>query len=96
MPSVLRTLLVSDLVSSTKLIEQLGDERAFALFARHDRMARDLLAEHDGREIDKTHGFLLLFERPVFIHAEGFSLTPSSVSPLLLCLSVVSGSRRLE
>ncbi|HPC82857.1 MAG TPA: protein kinase [Thermoanaerobaculaceae bacterium] len=63
--AVLRTLLVTDLVDSTRLVAQLGDERAFALFGRHDRLARDLLAAHNGLEIDKTDGFLLLFERPL-------------------------------
>lgn len=56
-----RALLVTDLVDSTKLAEALGDEAAAALGARHDRVARDLLAHHDGLEIDKTDGFLLLF-----------------------------------
>ncbi|HPW55685.1 MAG: protein kinase [Thermoanaerobaculaceae bacterium] len=63
--AVLRTLLVTDLVDSTRLVAELGDERAFTLFGRHDRLARDLLAAHHGLEIDKTDGFLLLFERPL-------------------------------
>ncbi len=62
--AVLKTLLVSDLVGSTWLVEQLGDKRGARLFKRHDRLARDLLARSNGREIDKTDGFLLLFERP--------------------------------
>lgn len=57
------TLLMSDLVASTSLIERLGDERAAELSARHDRMARDLQRAHGAREIDKTDGFLLLFDR---------------------------------
>ncbi|MCG8459982.1 MAG: SUMF1/EgtB/PvdO family nonheme iron enzyme [Holophagales bacterium] len=61
---VVTTLLMSDLVGSTQLVEELGDRRAAALFRRHDRLARDLVKTHDGREIDKTDGFLLLFERP--------------------------------
>ena len=61
----LKTLLVSDLVSSTALVESLGDARAAELFGRHDRLARDLLRAHDGLEIDKTDGFLMLFERPL-------------------------------
>ncbi len=60
---VVTTLLVSDLVGSTRLVEELGDRRAASLFQRHDRLARDLMHEHGGREIDKTDGFLLLFER---------------------------------
>ncbi len=63
--SALRTLLLSDLVGSTRLVEELGDRRSAELAARHDRLARDLLAEHGGREIDKTDGFLILFERPL-------------------------------
>ena len=63
--ALLRTLLVSDLVGSTRLTEELGDEAAARLFRRHDAVARGLLAEHEGREIDKTDGFLLLFRRPI-------------------------------
>ena len=62
--SVLRVLVLTDLVDSTRLIEQLGDVRMAELSGRHDRMARDLLARYGGMEIDKTDGFLLLFERP--------------------------------
>lgn len=61
----LRTLVVCDLVDSTALVERVGDARAAALFRRHDRAARDLIARHRGQEIDKTDGFLLVFERPV-------------------------------
>ena len=56
-----RTLLFTDLVDSTLLVERLGDARAAEVFAEHDRRARDLLAHHRGREIDRTDGFFLLF-----------------------------------
>jgi len=62
---VLRTLVICDLADSTALIERLGDQRAAELMRTHDRVARDLLEQFGGREIDKTDGFLLLFERPV-------------------------------
>ncbi len=62
---LLSTLLASDLVGSTRLTEQLGDERSAAVFQRHDRVARDLLSQHGGQEIDKTDGFLILFDRPI-------------------------------
>ena len=39
---------------------------------RHDRIARVLIENHGGREIDKTDGFLVLFERPS--QAIGFAL----------------------
>ena len=61
----IRTLLLCDLVASTQLVERLGDAAAADLLARHDRVARDLLAAFSGREIDKSDGFLLLFERPI-------------------------------
>jgi tetratricopeptide (TPR) repeat protein/class 3 adenylate cyclase len=65
-PSVaIRTVLLLDLTDSTRLVESLGDARAAELFARHDQLARELLHLHGGQEIDKTDGFLLLFERPV-------------------------------
>lgn len=60
----LRTLLLIDLVDSTKLVEEVGDARAFEIASHHDRVARDLLPRHDGLEVDKSDGFLLLFERP--------------------------------
>jgi len=63
--AVLKTLLLSDLVDSTRLVERLGDADAAELFAAHDRIARDLLSAHNGLEIDKTDGFLLLFDRPI-------------------------------
>ena len=63
--SVLRTLVLSDLVDSTALVERLGDQRAAELFRKHDKLARALMQRHGGQEIDKTDGFLLVFERPI-------------------------------
>jgi putative peptide modification system cyclase len=68
-----RTLLACDLVDSTALVERLGDAAAAELFRRHDRLARDLMQRHGGREIDKTDGYLVLFERPV--EAVAFALS---------------------
>jgi predicted ATPase/tetratricopeptide (TPR) repeat protein/class 3 adenylate cyclase len=58
----LRALLFTDVVDSTLLVERLGDARAAEVWAKHDRRARDLLARHHGREIDRSDGFFLLFE----------------------------------
>jgi putative peptide modification system cyclase len=61
----IRAVLVCDLADSTALIERLGDRAAADLIRKHDRVARGLIHDHGGREIDKTDGFLVLFERPV-------------------------------
>ena len=57
-----RALLLTDVVDSTKLSESLGDEVMVSVWAAHDRVARDLLPLHRGREIDKTDGMLLMFD----------------------------------
>jgi predicted ATPase/class 3 adenylate cyclase len=60
-----RALLLTDVVDSTALLERLGDAAMAVLWAAHDRLARQLLPQHAGREIDKTDGFLLMFESVV-------------------------------
>ncbi len=54
-------LVMTDVVDSTELVSKLGDAQAAELWRAHDRLARDLLREWHGREIDKSDGFLLLF-----------------------------------
>src|SRR5262245_26868626 len=54
-------LLLTDLVDSTALVERLGHAQATELLTAHDRLARSLLAEHHGREIDRADGFFMLF-----------------------------------
>jgi predicted ATPase/class 3 adenylate cyclase len=60
--SEVRALLLTDVVDSAQLPERLGEAKLAALWAAHDRLARDLLPARRGREIDKTDGMLLLFE----------------------------------
>ncbi|MGE3274385.1 MAG: protein kinase [Vicinamibacterales bacterium] len=62
--AAVRTLVVTDLVGSTALLAAVGDRRGAEIFSRTDRVARDLLVTFHGREIDRTDGFLLLFDRP--------------------------------
>ena len=54
-------LLLTDIVDSTRLTEALGDAAAAVLWQAHDRIARALLGQWQGREIDKSDGLLLLF-----------------------------------
>ena len=55
-------LLFTDIVDSTSTTQRLGDDRAAALWAEHDRRARALLRKHSGREIGRSDGLLTLFE----------------------------------
>jgi len=64
-PPLLRAVVACDLVESTALTEELGDRGTADVIHLLDRQARDLLRVHGGQEIDKTDGFLLLFERPI-------------------------------
>ncbi|GAB3373769.1 putative peptide modification system cyclase [Lysobacter rhizosphaerae] len=68
----LRTLLLTDLVDSTGLVERLGDTPASDLFRAHDRLVLQLQQQWRGRLIDRSDGMLLLFERP--IDGLGFAL----------------------
>ena len=68
----MHALVFTDVVDSTMIVERLGDERAAQLWVEHDRRARELLARHGGREIDRTDGFFALFES--ISHAARFAL----------------------
>ena len=68
----LRTLLLTDLVDSTGLVERLGDTAAAELFREHDQLVLKLQQQWRGRLIDRSDGLLLLFERP--IDGLGFAL----------------------
>ncbi|WP_052101399.1 putative peptide modification system cyclase [Novilysobacter arseniciresistens] len=68
----LRTILLTDLVDSTALVERLGDSAAAELFRAHDRLVLGLQQHWRGRLIDRSDGLLLLFERP--IDGLGFAL----------------------
>ena len=56
------TLLFTDIVDSTALNTRLGDAGMAALWDAHDRHSRDLLRRWGGREVDRSDGFLLLFD----------------------------------
>lgn len=62
---VVKTLLLTDFVDSTRFVSTLGDLRAAQVFAEHDHLTRQLLGRMGGQEIDKSDGFLFLFDRPI-------------------------------
>ena len=57
-----RTFMFTDIVSSTNLIELIGDEAWHDLVTWHDRTLRSLFEEHDGEEVDHAgDGFFVAF-----------------------------------
>lgn len=61
----IKTLVLTGLIDSEGLSEGYEESQVYELLARHDRLVRDLLDRYEGLEIEKSEGFLLLFERPV-------------------------------
>ena len=56
-------IVLLDLIGSTDFVQKHGARKSAEWFQYHDRLARSLLRRFDGREIDRSDGFLLSFER---------------------------------
>jgi SARP family transcriptional regulator, regulator of embCAB operon len=57
-----RTFMFTDVVSSTNLLELIGDEAWHHLLSWHDQALRELFAQHEGEEVDHTgDGFFVAF-----------------------------------
>ena len=56
-------LLFLDLVGSTAFIEKVGSTAAAKQFFGHDKLTRTLIYRYEGVEIDKTDGFMIIFDR---------------------------------
>ncbi|MDK2970518.1 MAG: eukaryotic-like serine/threonine-protein kinase [Candidatus Sumerlaeota bacterium] len=63
--TAIKTLVFSDLIGSTRIVSEVGDDRAARIFRRHDKRIRALLAEYRGVEVERTDGFLAMFDRPI-------------------------------
>jgi class 3 adenylate cyclase len=60
-----KTLMFTDIVKSTKLVDAIGDEAWTDVVRWHDRTLRSLFAEHGGHEIDHAgDGFFVVFDEP--------------------------------
>ena len=61
----LATILVTDIVDSTRRAAELGDRAWTELLAAHDELARELIADYRGVYVDSTgDGVLALFDGP--------------------------------
>ena len=58
-------IVLLDLIGSTKFVQQVGALKAAQWLQYHDRLARSLVYKFEGREIDRSDGFLLSFDRPI-------------------------------
>jgi class 3 adenylate cyclase len=62
---LLTTMLFTDIVGSTQRAASLGDERWRSVLDAHDRIVRDQLRRHRGREIETSgDGFFASFDGP--------------------------------
>lgn len=58
-------IVLLDIVGSTMFVQKYGAKRAAIVFQVHDRLTRSLCYKFNGREIDRSDGFLLSFERTI-------------------------------
>ena len=72
-------IVLLDLIGSTRFVQSAGAMKAAMWLQRHDRLTRSLIYKFNGREIDRSDGFLLSFERP--IDAVNFALIYQETIP---------------
>jgi len=72
-------IVLLDLIGSTQFVQRVGARRAAIHFQYHDRLARSLIYKYDGREIDRSDGFLCSFNRT--IDAVNFALNYQNTIP---------------
>lgn len=61
----LLAIVLLDIIGSTAFVEKVGALRAAKWLQYHDRLTRSLIYKFNGREIDRSDGFLLSFERAI-------------------------------
>jgi DNA-binding NarL/FixJ family response regulator len=62
---LIKTILITDIVDSTRMLEQIGDRAWVELIADHNRLTREELVLFGGEEVDTTgDGFLVSFDNP--------------------------------
>lgn len=65
-------IVLLDLIGSTKFVQGMGRVKAARWLQYHDKLTRSLCYKFNGREIDRSDGFLMSFESP--LDAVNFSL----------------------
>jgi class 3 adenylate cyclase len=72
-------IVLLDIIGSTAFVQRAGAAVAAQWFQVHDRLARSLVYKYNGREIDRSDGFLLSFDR--IIDAVNFGLAYQRTVP---------------
>ena len=72
-------IVLLDLIGSTAFVQKAGAKKAAEWFQYHDSLARSLCYKFNGREIDRSDGFLLSFDR--IADAVNFSLMYQKTIP---------------
>lgn len=72
-------MVLLDIIGSTAFVQKNGAHVAAQWFQVHDRITRSLVYKYQGREIDRSDGFLLSFERT--IDAVNFALAYQATVP---------------
>jgi class 3 adenylate cyclase len=72
-------IVLLDLIGSTAFVQKYGALKAAQWFQYHDRLTRNLVYKFNGREIDRSDGFLLSFESA--IDAVNFALQYQATIP---------------
>ncbi len=58
-------IVLLDIIGSTAFVQKVGAQRAAQWLQYHDRLTRSLCYKFGGREIDRSDGFLLSFDRVI-------------------------------
>lgn len=58
-------IVLLDIIGSTAFVQKYGAQKAAEWFQYHDRMTRNLCYKFQGREIDRSDGFLMSFDRAI-------------------------------
>jgi len=58
-------IVLLDIIGSTAFVQKVGAVKAAKWFQYHDRLTRSLCYRYEGREIDRSDGFLLSFDLPI-------------------------------
>ena len=73
-------IVLLDLIGSTRFVQRAGPVKAARWLQYHDRLTRNLCYRFNGREIDRSDGFLMSFETT--LDAVNFALKYQSTVPI--------------